>query len=467
MAKTIFDDGCIIVTARYIQQKKTGGPFFYHRRIPDELRKHFGDKQFIRKSLQTKSPSVAAQKAAKLAAEHDALWQSLRDPGAIESGLTTRETRDGAEALMKHLGVKPGEALGEHWDAYDPLDNHLTERRGEDYVEARWGEYRSDKRLERVLSPAENEAMRLAYANPGEKRHLLSDARDLYLGLHRRGEAKRFNVDTTRAIQHVIDAIGDLPLQTYTRAQARDVVKTIVEAGNKTATVRRKLNSINAVFNKGVREFELKGVENPFAEMDIKGEGEDTESRHPFTREELERVAAACKASDDDKRHIIAIQLDTGARLSEIIGLRRGDVFLEGEVPHIWIRAHPALGHTLKNKHSQRKVPLVGMALWGVQRTSEGSAQGWLFPRYATDGNLKADSASATLNKWLKAQTGADKTTHSFRHAMRDRLRAVEAPQEIQDDIGGWGERTIGQGYGEGHALAAKHKWLSKIILET
>ncbi len=256
-------------------------------------------------------------------------------------------------------------------DAYDPLDNHLTERHGEDYVEARWGEYRSDKRLEKILSPAENETLRLAYANPGEKRHLLSDARDLYLGLHRRGEAKRFKVDTTRAIQHVIDAIGDLPLQTYTRAQARDVVRTIVEAGNKTATVRRKLNSINAVFNKGVREFELKGVENPFAEMDIKGEGEDTESRHPFTREELERVATACKASDDDKRYIIAIQLDTGARLSEIIGLRKGDVFLEGEVPHIWIRAHPALGHTLKNKHSQRKVPLVGMALWGVRRQAK------------------------------------------------------------------------------------------------
>ncbi len=114
MAKTIFDDGCIIVSARYVHQKADGSCYYY-RRVPGGLERHHGGKQFIRESLKTRSLKVAAQKAAKRAAEHDALWQSLRDPSAIESGLTTRETRDSAEALMKHLGVKPGEALGEHW----------------------------------------------------------------------------------------------------------------------------------------------------------------------------------------------------------------------------------------------------------------------------------------------------------------------------------------------------------------
>jgi hypothetical protein len=95
VAKTLFDNGYIIVSARYVQQVKSGGPFYYYRRVPEGLEKYHGGKQFIRKSLKTKSPQQAAREAAKLAAEHDALWRSLRDPKALEAGLTTRETRDG------------------------------------------------------------------------------------------------------------------------------------------------------------------------------------------------------------------------------------------------------------------------------------------------------------------------------------------------------------------------------------
>jgi hypothetical protein len=41
------------------------------------------------------------------------------------------------------------------------------------------------------------------------------------------------------------------------------------------------------------------------------------------------------------------------------------------------------------------------------------------------------------LNKWLKSKIGQGYTIHSFRHSMRDRLRAVECPSEIIDQIGG------------------------------
>ena len=36
---------------------------------------------------------------------------------------------------------------------------------------------------------------------------------------------------------------------------------------------------------------------------------------------------------------------------------------------------------------------------------------------------------------------------------MRDRLRAVNCPPEMIDQIGGWSRETIGQGYGEGYDL--------------
>ncbi len=57
---------------------------------------------------------------------------------------------------------------------------------------------------------------------------------------------------------------------------------------------------------------------------------------------------------------------DTGARLAEIIGLRKSDIFLDEPVPHIVIRPHEL--RQLKTGASTRKVPLVGEALWAAEQ---------------------------------------------------------------------------------------------------
>ena len=57
--------------------------------------------------------------------------------------------------------------------------------------------------------------------------------------------------------------------------------------------------------------------------------------------------------------------------------------------------------------------------------------------RYARGGNCNANIATAGLNKWLKQIASDYVTVHSFHHAMRDRLRAVQCPTDIVDAIGG------------------------------
>jgi hypothetical protein len=54
---------------------------------------------------------------------------------------------------------------------------------------------------------------------------------------------------------------------------------------------------------------------------------------------------------------------------------------------------------------------------------------------------------------------------HSFRHSMRDRLRAVQCPSDIADQIGGWATEGVGQGYGSGYPIEVLHRWLSKIVI--
>tara|TARA_B110000091_G_C13609766_1_gene388287 strand:- start:385 stop:558 length:174 start_codon:yes stop_codon:yes gene_type:complete len=49
---------------------------------------------------------------------------------------------------------------------------------------------------------------------------------------------------------------------------------------------------------------------------------------------------------------------------------------------------------------------------------------------------------------------------------MRDRLRAVECPADIVDQIGGWATGGVGQGYGSGYGLEVCDKWMNLILTE-
>ncbi|GEO15987.1 tyrosine-type recombinase/integrase [Microvirga aerophila] len=472
MGFCLLDTGFFAVTVRYSLLKK--GVYFYYRRIPEDLRGHYGGKLHRRVSLQTNQPQVAAQKIAALAAKDDALWASLRSSEGQRLGLTTIQAREGAEALIEKLGLAAGDGFRADQIAYGNIVDVL-----DDYFGSRYSDYqraRNDENFgsmfppESFYTPVEKEAVRLVMDDPKKHRVLLTDALEVYLKNHDKGEQGKFAKDTRRAIQHVIAAVGDFPLNVYRREHANAVREHLVARGGKTGTVRREINRIKAVLNVGLIEFDLGSVKNPFEKLRIVNEDHDAESREPFTAEELWTIGKACQEHDDDIRHIIALQADTGARLGEIVGLRVEDVVLNHATPHIHIRPHQKLGRTLKTDASERKVPLVGIALSAAQRASEASRKlghknGWLFPRYASDGSIKATHASNTINKWLQTVTKTDKTSHSFRHAMRDRLRHANAPQDIQDAIGGWGSRTVGMGYGEGYRLEQLRLQLENAVL--
>ena len=86
------------------------------------------------------------------------------------------------------------------------------------------------------------------------------------------------------------------------------------------------------------------------------------------------------------------------------------------------------------------------------------------FSKYCNEQTHNSNSASAALNKWLRTHAPEGCVVHSFRHSLRDRLRAVECPKEIIDQIGGWSSSDVGETYGEGFSLDNINKWLIKII---
>ena len=66
----------------------------------------------------------------------------------------------------------------------------------------------------------------------------------------------------------------------------------------------------------------------------------------------------------------------------------------------------------------------------------------YLFPGYIKDGRCNAGYVSAAINKWLKRDFEG-LTAHCLRHTFRDRLRAVECPIDLIDQIGGWGGLSV------------------------
>ena len=83
--------------------------------------------------------------------------------------------------------------------------------------------------------------------------------------------------------------------------------------------------------------------------------------------------------------------------------------------------------------------------------------------RYVKTGKCNANSASASINKWLKRDFDG-LTAHCLRHTMRDRLRAVECPMNMIDQIGGWRSvATIGVGYGKGYSMEAIRAVMTKL----
>ena len=226
--------------------------------------------------------------------------------------------------------------------------------------------------------------------------------------------------------------------------------------------MKRNFEVVRAIFNLAEREHAL-DIKNPFANIlliNIKAGS----VRPPLKPEEVDRLQRLCRKHDDEMRWLIALLSDTGIRLSEACGLLISDINLTADIPFISVQPHQ--WRSLKTVSSKRTVPLVGASLWSAHRIVSNASSEFAFPRYCSPEGHKADSASNVLNKWMRPHVQKGGVIHSFRHSIRDRLREIECPSDIIDQIGGWQSTGVGQSYGQGYSIKVMLKWLSKITSE-
>ena len=327
----------------------------------------------------------------------------------------------------------------------DPLEAEALAKRLSDVLEGSWSA--------KAIIPSVNISTIIASFKP--RRVALSEIAAEYLAL------KQIDQTPPRvALSTFISLAGDRDVSEYTRQDAKLFVHHLEMKGNKTATVRRRINSLSAIMNYAYSELDL-DKRNPFTRLFIRNEGNDVFKRGIFTNDQLKCGYDKALASGSSVKLLMPLLGETGCRLAKIVGLRLDDIDLENELIHI----RPNSARRLKNKTSERVLPLVGYAKLAMEKALIKADDQWLFSQYIKAGHCHATHASNAVNKWLKRDF-VELTAHSLRHTFRDRLRAVECPMDMIDQIGGWRSvGGVGTNYGHGYSRLQVERWLRLVLI--
>ena len=168
----------------------------------------------------------------------------------------------------------------------------------------------------------------------------------------------------------------------YSREDAKLFVHHLEMKGNKTATIRRRINSLSAIMNYAYSELDL-DKRNPFTRLFICNEGADVFKRGTFAKEQLQQGYDKALTSKSAVKLLMPLLGETGCRLAKIVGLRLEDIDLENYLIHI----RPNSARRLKNKTSERVRPLVGYARSATVQAMSQADNEWLYPRYIKAGH--------------------------------------------------------------------------------
>jgi integrase len=287
----------------------------------------------------------------------------------------------------------------------------------------------------------------------------MADAMSLYLSQKGVGKPLTFHRAGMRALEYLVGVTGDKPLLAFTKADATRFRDAMFKRQMSSSSVSRLLTTVRATVNFAFSELGI-SAPNPFTGIYLQS-GIGVSERKPLPMSLIRETQKRCRMIDDELRWLVSLISDTGMRLAEATGLAIDDIVLDTEIPYVRVKPHE--WRSLKNKGSERTIPLVGEALWAAERIRAETSGRYAFPRYTKNGRTNANSASAALNKWLSVQCGGGYSMHSFRHSLRDRLRAVECPADLIDQIGGWTTAGQGQAYGEGYPLKVVLRWMKKL----
>lgn len=430
----------ITVKLRYYYNNN--GQHWFQRSVPKSLQRFYGGQKVVRHKLPSNNAQMLVE-IDRLARHYDQHFRALKSG----DGGTPEQIQQQAVALLASHGLQPGAGL-----IPARVPQGCWEWPHMEYIE----EYLRDKKQAGTMTKVDELAEQIL-TKPLPI--LLSQALELYFDNHTKGQQIKFRNGVIKRWKNIYGPVGgDIPLEDVTREMAKKYVKERLRSV-KTGTVEREIKTINAVINKTIVEASLT-ITNVFERLVIPNKGRDAKPREDFTADELKSLFDDCVKKADDIRILVLSTCLTGARPSEIAGLRRQDIHLGGSVPYIEIVDYA--NRTLKTKNSLREVPLIPLAAKWVKHQLNSHQEDPLFPRYCDGQEVLGTNVSGATSKYIKSLLGVDKSLYSGRHTTKTLLDEANTAEYLSEAIGGWGEASISRGYGKGHSLKQKYDALVK-----
>ena len=456
--------GAFNVSVKYLFKPKGRRTWHYRRHVPSGVKAYY-DQPHILKSLQTEDDVEAAKLATELNRRYEDEFSRLKRGLPKTLAQPTYELALGklhTFGLYRNAINDQSAPADIATEFLDHMEDKLRAVVPKEQFEAIW--YKGEAVPEGLMEAVDSAALELVQ---GKYRPRASFYVDSYISLRGRTEDKKFVNDAKRALKCLLEFLPDKPPGDYTRADVRRLVSCHIDKGDvKTATLHRRITILRAMFNKVAKEHELKAdMLHPFNDFTVPGLREDAKERQDFSTEELARLRQAIAQRKPQIQSLAHLMLETGLRVNECCGLKVEDVVLDAETPYVIVQKNPF--RRLKTTSSRRYIPLVGVALNAMTRECEGKEfKEWIFPSYIDEAaqTTKNTSASAAVNKRIRAVLGQGAPTcHSFRHSFNSRLRNVECPKDIRDELGGWAS-SVSDRYGSPADIKIKQRYLLQSI---
>ena len=271
------------------------------------------------------------------------------------------------------------------------------------------------------------------------------------------GQLHKWRLPRLRAIRHLRSVVGDKAVVDFDRGDAVAFRSwwsdRVIEEDMSAETPNKDLAVLSKMFSTVSDRLDL-DLAPRFRGLRFDNVSESPPPFSPaFIRERL-IAPGALAGLNDDARGVVLVMVETGARPTEIVNLRREDIRLDDTIPHISIE--PYKGYSLKTRYSRREIPLVGVALEGAGLLAESRG------RYRD----KSGSLSATVNKYFSTNDLRESERHtlySLRHSFKDRLTDASTPDIV--DAALMGHKFARPAYGKGPTLALKLETIRKIAV--
>lgn len=420
--------------------KKRGKKYHFQRRVPAIFQTSFKD-PLIRVSLQTDSQTIAMERARNVNLLLDEFLEDLRskisnefeDHGFKKAVIQLRKA--GFQYVPKTYVVQEASLI--------EFANRIKA--------ASVVEKSDDKKL--LLGEQEVSGIKLSEAQIEYFQFQLGN-----LSQKSENQLRKWRTPREKAVRNFMQLVGNKQLKDITRQDIldfRDWWSSRIKKENLTANSANKdFGHLKRILSFSIDNHELDmSIDHLFRDIALKRVEKTT--RHPFSNDFIRDVLLKVHPLNDELIYLIYAMTETGARISELVGLEKEDICLNHEIPHIRIR--PNQTRLLKTPQSERDIPLVGAAHYAFERLNG------TFDRYFNS----ADLISTTTNKYFRENDifpSENHSLYSLRHSFEDRLTAVEPPDKLQAAL--MGHKYSRPRYGSGPSLQQKLVWLNKIAFE-